>query len=188
MALRVVAGEAGGRHLVAPKGARPTADRVKESLFAALGDELVTGATVLDLFAGSGALGIEALSRGAARAVFVDRDRHAEQAIRTNLATTGFGPRARVERAPVTSFLRRALPEGAVDLVFLDPPYDSDRAAVDHVLATLATVPWLAAGATVIVESRRQQEPSQPPGWSVTWQRAYGDTLLTISTVTASTP
>ena len=91
MALRVIAGEAGGRRLVAPKGdVRPTADRVKESLFAALGADRLEGAVVLDLYAGSGALGIEALSRGAASAVFVDKDRRAHEALRTNLATTGF--------------------------------------------------------------------------------------------------
>ena len=108
MALRVIAGEAGGRRLVAPKGdVRPTADRVKESLFAALGADRLEGAVVLDLYAGSGALGIEALSRGAATAVFVDKDHRAHEAIRTNLATTGFAERAHVSQAAVDSFLGR---------------------------------------------------------------------------------
>src|SRR4051794_32309683 len=119
-ALRVVAGSVGGLHLVAPKGARPTTDRVKESLFASLGDVL-HGADVLDLFAGSGALAIEALSRGAARAVLVDRDRHAVEAIRANLTTTGFTDRARVHSGPVAQFLHRVAPEAPFDLVFLDP-------------------------------------------------------------------
>jgi 16S rRNA (guanine966-N2)-methyltransferase len=183
MALRVVAGEAGGRRLVAPRsGARPTSDRVKEALFAALGAEHIVGAVVLDLYAGSGALGIEALSRGADRAVFVDIDRRSEDAIRANLATTGFTDRARVARAPAAAFLRRGR-HGPFDLVFLDPPYDAGADAVGEVLECLTEPGVLARGATVVVETRRQAPPDLPSGWSVGWERAYGDTLLTVSTV-----
>ena len=108
MALRVMRGEAGGRRLVAPKGdARPTADRVKESLFASLGADRLEGATVLDLYAGSGALGIEALSRGAAHAVFVDKDRRRQDALRTNLAATGFTERAQLHAGLAASFVGR---------------------------------------------------------------------------------
>src|SRR5215471_16899259 len=116
--LRVVAGSAGGLHLVAPKGARPTTDRNKESLFSSLGDAVVD-AVVLDLFAGSGALGIEALSRGATRAVFVDRDRRAVDAVRANLHTTGFAERARVQGTGASTFLRRLSSEAPFDLVFV---------------------------------------------------------------------
>jgi 16S rRNA (guanine966-N2)-methyltransferase len=183
MSLRVIAGTAGGRRLVAPKGsARPTADRVKESLFAALGPDVVAGAVVLDLYAGSGALGIEALSRGANRAVFVDRDRRAEDAIRANLETTGFTERARMTRAAVGAFVGRPF-ASPFDLVFVDPPYDVDAAELSRVLERLTGPGVLAAGATVVVETRRGAPPVLPDGWAVRWERAYGDTLLTVATV-----
>lgn len=183
MALRVISGEAGGRRLVAPKGdARPTADRVKESLFASLGADRIEGAIVLDLYAGSGALGIEALSRGAARAVFVDKDRRAQDALRTNLATTGFTERAQVNLGPAASFVGRDAGT-PFDLVFLDPPYDLDAAELARVLETLARPGLLADAATVVVETRRDVPPVLPEGWTVGWARVYGDTLLTVATV-----
>jgi 16S rRNA (guanine966-N2)-methyltransferase len=183
MPLRVVAGSVGGRRLVAPKsGTRPTADRVKEALFAALGAEPVTGASVLDLYAGSGALGIEALSRGAASAVFVDRDRHAETAIRENLATTGFESSATVSRAPVRKFLERSRHEPSFDLVFLDPPYDVDARELAGALRALGEPGALAEGATVVIETSRRSPPELPESWSVGWERAYGDTLVTVAT------
>jgi 16S rRNA (guanine966-N2)-methyltransferase len=195
MALRVIAGEAGGRRLVAPKGdVRPTADRVKESLFAALGADRIEGAIVLDLYAGSGALGIEALSRGAASAVFVDKDRRAHEALRTNLATTGFAARAQVRQSPVASFLGRPAPGletgpekgpetgSRFDLVFLDPPYDLAAAELARALEGLARPGVLAEAATVVIETRRDVAPVLPPDWSVGWTRTYGDTLLTVAT------
>ena len=121
--MRVVAGIYGGRRLVAPPGdaTRPTSDRVREALFSVLGAS-VAGARVLDLFAGSGALGIEALSRGAASALFVDRAPAAIKAIRTNLDALGI--EADVRRMPALAALRTAADRGdAYDLVFLDPPY-----------------------------------------------------------------
>src|SRR5205807_2939069 len=120
--VRVVAGAFKGRRLQAPAGGRtrPTSDRVREALFSILGD--VSDARVLDLYAGSGALGIEALSRGAAGATFVDSDREAVVAIRANLALTGTDDRASVVRSPVGSFLAAGR-HGPFDLVFLDPPY-----------------------------------------------------------------
>jgi 16S rRNA (guanine966-N2)-methyltransferase len=183
MALRVISGEAGGRRLVAPKGdTRPTADRVKESLFASLGADRIEGALVLDLYAGSGALGIEALSRGAARAVFVDKDRRAQDALRTNLATTGFTERAQVNLGPAASFVGRGAGT-PFDLVFLDPPYDLDAAELARVLETLARPGLLADAATVVIETRRDAPPVLPGGWTVGWTRVYGDTLLTVATV-----
>ena len=118
--MRVVAGEFKGRRLQAPRGrrTRPTADRVREALFSMLGD--VSGARVLDLYAGSGALGIEALSRGAESAVFVERDQQALAAMRRNLEAVG--AEADVRRQDVSRFLART--EGTFDLVFCDPPYD----------------------------------------------------------------
>ena len=183
MALRVIAGEAGGRRLVAPKGdVRPTADRVKESLFASLGPQRLEGAVVLDLYAGSGALGIEALSRGAASAVFVDKDRRAHDALRTNVAATGFDGRARVTQAPVAAFLGRATTGDEFDLVFLDPPYDLEAPELGRVLEALDRSGLLADPATVVIETRRDLPPVLPPGWTVGWTRTYGDTLLTVAT------
>ena len=184
MALRVIGGTAGGRRLVAPKGdARPTADRVKESLFASLGAARVDGAVVLDLYAGSGALGIEALSRGAARAVFVDNDRRAQDAIRTNLDATGFTEQAQVRRMSGSAFGRHADADGPFDLVFVDPPYDLDSSELGATLLALARSGSLAVGATVVVETRRTGPPVLPDGWAVGWTRVYGDTLLTVAAV-----
>jgi 16S rRNA (guanine966-N2)-methyltransferase len=184
MALRVVGGAVGGRRLAAPKGgARPTADRVKEALFASLGPERVEGAVVLDLYAGSGALGIEALSRGAARAVFVDHDRRAVDAIRANLDTTGFAERSTVHRMTAISFARRGDGDAPFDLVLVDPPYDTDPGELGSVLGALAEFGCVGPGATVVVETRRGGAPPIPDGWSVGWERAYGDTLLTVATV-----
>jgi 16S rRNA (guanine966-N2)-methyltransferase len=182
--LRVIAGSAGGLPLVAPKrgAARPTTDRVKESLFAALGAERLFGATVLDLYAGSGALAIEALSRGAARAVLVERDHAAVDAIRRNLATTRLRSVARVQGSTVATFLAGKPPaEHPFDVVFIDPPYGTTHAEVARVLAALDESGWLAAGATVIVERSSDAGPlPAPESWLSTWERVYGDTLVTV--------
>jgi 16S rRNA (guanine966-N2)-methyltransferase len=182
MALRVIAGVAGGLRLVAPEGAaRPTTDRVKESLFAALGPDAIDGVVVLDLFAGSGALGVEALSRGATRAVFVDRDRHAVDAVRANLATTRLADRAEVHATTAEAYLRRAGDPG-FGLVFLDPPYDA-AAGLGGVLDALGRPGLLAPSAAVVIETRRDDAPALPVGWVVRWQRLYGDTLVTVASV-----
>jgi 16S rRNA (guanine966-N2)-methyltransferase len=176
--LRVVGGEVGGLQLVAPEHIRPTTDRVREAIFNTLGDAVVD-AVVLDLFAGSGALAIEALSRGAARAALVDHDRDAEAACEQNLATTGYTARARVERAPVERFLRTPSFEAPFDLVFCDPPYELDDAELARALDALRTPGWLAPGSRVIVE-RPAPTWSAPAGWTTAWERRYGDTLVTI--------
>jgi 16S rRNA (guanine966-N2)-methyltransferase len=185
--LRVIAGSAGGRRLVAPAGtaARPTTDRVKESVFGALGDARIEGAVVLDLYAGSGALAIEALSRGAATAVLVDRELAAIDAVARNLDSTGFATRARVQRGTAEAFLRRPPPaEAPFDLVFLDPPYEQPAAELDAVLAALARPGWLAPAATVVVErgARDADHLAWPGRWATTWERSYGDTLVTVAT------
>jgi 16S rRNA (guanine966-N2)-methyltransferase len=186
--LRIVGGSAGGRRLVAPKGsARPTTDRVKEALFNVLGT-LVVDATVLDLYAGSGALGIEALSRGARAAVLVDDDTAAVDAIHTNLVAAGFADHARVLRSSVSAYLARvarsaASAEPRFDLVFLDPPYETPTAEVEEVLATLATSGCLRAGCRLVVErARASTPPALPPGWETEFERPYGDTLLMVAT------
>jgi 16S rRNA (guanine966-N2)-methyltransferase len=194
-ALRVISGIAGGLHLVAPKGSRPTTDRAKEALFASLG-RVVEGANVLDLFAGSGALGLEALSRGARRATFVDDDRAAVTAIRRNLATTGLAERSErgidPARATVLHKTVRGLlapsvvvggAGGPFDLVFVDPPYELDATVLAGLLERLETGGWLEPGATVVVERRTGDPVPLPPGWQVTSRRTSGDTLLVVATV-----
>jgi 16S rRNA (guanine(966)-N(2))-methyltransferase RsmD len=165
---------------VAPRSdARPTADRVKEALFNVLGDGRVRGAAVLDLYAGSGALGIEALSRGAARVVFVDADRAAVAAIEANLTATGFGELASVHRTTAAAAVARPDPQGGFDLVLADPPYDLPAGDVEAVLAALAAPGRLAPDATVVVERPRAGAPlAMPPGWDRGAERTYGDTLL----------
>jgi 16S rRNA (guanine966-N2)-methyltransferase len=170
--MRVVAGTAGGRRLVAPPGrsTRPTSDRTREAVFNALGSQgVVEGASVADLFAGSGALGIEALSRGAASAVFVEHDRRALEVIRSNLAATGLADAATVVAADVERWL--AADRGPFDLVLADPPYAFDR--WPELLARVR------AGA-VVAESDRDVEPG--PGWRVLRRRRYGGTVVTVLT------
>lgn len=185
--MRVIAGEARGRRLVAPSGARPTTDRAREALFSALGERVVDS-VILDLYAGSGAVAIEALSRGAQRAVLVDDDPQAIEACETNLAATRTTERASVHRIAVERFLAAgAPPEAPFDLVYCDPPYDTADDAVAAVLTALAAPGWRAEGARVIVErpvprsraSEAQVSP-WPPGWAVAWERKYGDTLVTM--------
>jgi 16S rRNA (guanine966-N2)-methyltransferase len=177
--LRVIAGTAGGRRLVSPPGdrLRPTADRVKESVFSALGPDRLTGARVLDLYAGTGALAIEALSRGAEEAMLVERDAAATRAIQANLESTGMAGRAVLRRGDVRRVL--AGPAAApFDLVFLDPPYDLPDAALGEVLERLAES-WTAPEATLVVErSAAGGAPPWPPNWRSTWERCYGDTLM----------
>jgi 16S rRNA (guanine966-N2)-methyltransferase len=174
--VRVVAGLYGGRRLIAPPGdaTRPTSDRVREALFSVLGPA-VAGARVLDLFAGSGALGIEALSRGAATAVFVDRAPAAIKAVRTNLAAIGI--EADVRRLEARAALRAASARAeAYDLVFLDPPYR--RAAALGLKLSEALPAVLAPGARVVSESDRR-EPLELT-LALTDERRYGDTVIRI--------
>jgi 16S rRNA (guanine966-N2)-methyltransferase len=184
--LRVIAGVAGGLSLVAPKGgaARPTTDRVKESLFGALGPDRLVDASVLDLYAGSGALAIEALSRGAARAVLVERDHGAVTAIRRNLATTRLRGQARVQASTVATFLAGKPPaERPFDLVFVDPPYAVTTGELGRALTGLDRTGWLEEGAAVVVERATGAGPAPAPeAWKATWERAYGDTLVTVLT------
>jgi 16S rRNA (guanine966-N2)-methyltransferase len=166
----VVAGIARGRPLVAPKGrdTRPTADRVREATFNALHSlDGVEGATVLDLFAGSGALGIEALSRGAAHATFVDRDRRALAATRANLDATGLTGSATVRQGDALT-----LALDPVDLVLLDPPYGFDDEAWGRLLERLD------AG-LIVVETDRVV--ALPVRWRVLRSKRYGTTVVTIA-------
>ena len=153
---------------------RPTTDRAREATFNALSSlGAVDGAAVLDLFAGSGALGIEALSRGAASCRFIERDRKALDAIRTNIAHLGIADRATVLAGDVTTTV---VAIRNIDLVLADPPYE--YTAWDRLLELL--VPVLADGAVVVVESGR--EISAPPGWNVIRSKRYGRAWVTFLT------
>ncbi len=157
--MRIIAGEFRSRTIETPRGwaTRPTSDRLRETLFNVLGGR-VAGARFLDLYAGSGANGLEALSRGAREAVLVERAAQAVEAIRSNVAALGVGSRARVETTAVRPWLARAARGGGVpfDLVFLDPPYEDAReyAATLEALGAPGT-PLLAPGALVVAEHRR---------------------------------
>ncbi|MDX6699886.1 MAG: rRNA (guanine966-N2)-methyltransferase [Baekduia sp.] len=180
--MRVVAGRLGGRRFQAPAGTdtRPTSDRVREALFSALGP--LEGEAVLDLFAGSGALAIEALSRGAGWAVLVERDARAAAVITRNLDALGLaGDSARLRRRDVLKALKDAREAGETyDLVFIDPPY-RHAAGLGPELAE-ALPPVLTPGARVVGESDRRT-PLDLPGLETTFERRYGDTLLRIHTV-----
>jgi 16S rRNA (guanine966-N2)-methyltransferase len=174
--MRVVAGRYGGRRLTAPAGSetRPTSDRVREALFSVLGPS-THDARVLDLFAGSGALGIEALSRGAAEAVFVDRSHKAIQAVRANLEALGIEADVRPIEARAALRAASARHE-AYDLVFLDPPYR--RAAELGRELSEGLIAVLAPGARVVTESDRRMplELDLP----LADERRYGDTVIRI--------
>jgi 16S rRNA (guanine966-N2)-methyltransferase len=174
----VIAGRLGGRRLKAPRGraTRPTSDRVREALFSMLGE--LGGAGVLDLFAGTGALGIEALSRGAESVVFVERDARAVRVLEGNLAALGIEPgEAELRREEVIDALRSARARAEkYDLVFIDPPY---RRAPDWQGELSALLPaLLSPGARVVVESDRRAPLALD--MEIERQRRYGDTSITI--------
>jgi 16S rRNA (guanine966-N2)-methyltransferase len=170
---RIIAGTAGGRRLVVPSGTstRPTSDRAREGLFSSLQSLTdLEGAAVLDLYAGSGALGLEAVSRGAAGATLVEDDPRALAAIRSNVDALGLP--ATVVDDDVTRFLGRA--PSPYDVVVMDPPYDVD---VDPVLASL--LPWVAEDGVVVVERRtRGGSPTAPAGLREERSRRYGEATL----------
>ncbi|MBI5708900.1 MAG: 16S rRNA (guanine(966)-N(2))-methyltransferase RsmD [Candidatus Eisenbacteria bacterium] len=176
--MRVIAGTLGGRRLAAPRGrgTRPTSDRVREALFMAL--EPLAGLRVVDLYAGSGALGIEALSRGAARADFVERDREARRALEQNLGALGLTDRARVwPLAVLRELARLAAALAAADLVLADPPYGGEEARA--ALAALGRAGVLRAGTRVVVEHHAKDAvPERAGTLSRVRERKYGETVV----------
>ena len=180
--VRVIAGSARGRRLTVPEGydVRPTKDMVREAVFSALAARgALVDAQVLDLFAGSGALGIEALSRGAAAAVFVERDRIAAGVIEANVSTLGFADLARVVRGDAGQFLAGPPPrEAPFDLVFADPPYGAPDDEVAAVVGALVADGLLAPGVFVVLERPAGSEITLPPELRATWERTFGDTLV----------
>ncbi len=174
--MRIVAGSARGRPLVAPHGhgTRPTSDKTRGAVFNILG-QFFAGGDVLDLYAGTGALALEALSRGCDRAVCVESDRRAAEAVRRNAAACGFADRVEVRVEPVAAALER-LPPARFALVFLDPPYAEGP---DGALARVARV--LAGGARVIAEHDVRRAPAERfPGIVRVDQRTYGTTGISI--------
>ena len=179
---RIVGGGAGGRRLAVPPGSgtRPTADQAREGLFNTLAGLLdLSGAAVLDLYAGSGAIGLEALSRGADRALFVESDPRAARTIRANAARLDV-PGARVLADRVERVLAAPPIAGAAyDVVFADPPYATADDEVDRMLADLVDRGWLADGAVLIVErGRRSPAPNWPTGVAPVKSRRYGEAVL----------
>lgn len=177
--MRVVSGDLGGRRLVTPAGSdtRPTSDRVREAMFNSLFSlDAIEGARVLDAFAGSGALGIEALSRGALHATFVESGRDALAALRENLETLQLDAQGRVVPGDALAHLERAAAEGHhYDLVLLDPPYGFDQ--WDELLAAIPV------SARVVIESDR--EVVVPDSWEVHRRKRYGGTVVTLATASA---
>lgn len=178
--MRVIAGSARGTRLAGPpEGTRPVSDRAREGTFASLADR-VPGSSCLDLFAGTGALGIEALSRGADRCVFVERSRHAAAVIGENLRRTHLQDHGEVVSADAAAFLRRPPPPDApFDLVFCDPPYELGGSRLDDVLTSLEAG-WLAAeGWTVVVtRGHKASLPAVPLHWTARRHLRYGDSLV----------
>ena len=178
----MIAGSARGRRLAVPSGddVRPTKDMVREAVFSALDARgLIVDADVLDLFAGSGAFGIEALSRGAAAATFVEQDARVADVIAGNLDLLGFVSRGHVIRADATRFLTDSGPHPrAFDLVFADPPYGVADAVVASLTETIARADVLASDALVVVERPVGAEITPPSGLRATWERTFGDTLV----------
>jgi 16S rRNA (guanine966-N2)-methyltransferase len=158
---------------------RPTKDRVREAVFSALDSRgAIVGATVLDLYAGTGAMAIEALSRGADRAVLVEQARAVAATARLNVDVTGFAAVARVETRDVATYLKAPPREAPFDLVCCDPPYEMDDDALGVVLRMLADDAWLAPDGIVVVERAPRATLQVPDGLRMTWDRRFGDTLV----------
>ena len=186
---RIIAGSAGGRRLSTPPGVgtRPTADRVREALFSRLEHlGVILGADVLDLYAGSGALGLEAFSRGATSATFVEMNRSVAHVIRSNVRTLGFSP-VRVVTQSVEKFLATE-PSVKANLVLADPPYSVSEDKLAEALNLLVEHEWLAPGALVVVErSSRSPQPTWPSVLDAWEPRVYGETTMWFAEAQAAT-
>jgi 16S rRNA (guanine966-N2)-methyltransferase len=177
---RIVAGSAKGRRLaVPPRGTRPTSDRAREAMFSSLAGLVeLEGRRVLDLFAGTGAVGLEALSRGAAAVCFVESDRAVCEILRRNVDAVAL-PGAEIHRRPAAAYLVGSGADEPFDLVFADPPYAFADEPLAVLLTTLATPRWLAESAVVVVErSVRGREPSWPEAIEPIKHKRYGEGVL----------
>jgi len=186
---RIIAGQAGGRTLLTPRGSgtRPTSDRVREAMFSRIEAQLdLDGAVVLDLYSGSGALGLEAASRGAAAVQCVESDRTAARLIERNAAALGL-PCVGVATSTVQRWLSRPPDPAPFDLVTADPPYRLDEQELSRMLGLLTA--HLAASALVVVErSVRSPDPRWPEGWSAAASRRYGQTCLHMALAAPALP
>ena len=183
--MRVIAGSAGGVRLAVPKsGVRPTMDRVKAAIFSSLGDA-ITDARVLDLFAGSGALGIEALSRGAGSVLFVEEDPQLTDAIEKNLAKTKLD--GRVRRQEVFEFLRRSAGTERFQIIFADPPYEKTKSGerfIEKLLKNEALAQLLEPNGVFVLEKRPTEQTPVTTLWDIVRARKYGSTeVLFLSAV-----
>jgi len=179
--IRIVGGTAGGRRLKTPAGetTRPTADRVREALFSTLEAELgsLTGLRFLDLYAGSGAIGLEAMSRGAGVVTAVESNRRTARLVQENATTLGFGKVEVLVQSVARALQHR--PRAPYDVVFVDPPYPVDNEEVERAVALLLANDWLSAGSLLVVErSARSVEPTWPTGLVREREKAYGETVL----------
>ena len=190
---RIIAGSVGGRRISMPPGAhtRPTTDRVREAIFSAVAawaatsaaapQETLAGLGFCDLYAGSGAVGLEASSRGAAPVLLVEHDRRTAQHIRRSSQDLGLDVTVQVGDVP--SLLRRSAPAG-FDIVFADPPYEQETSVVGAQLADLVDHGWVSRPGLVILErSRRSAPPDWPVAVTKTWVRAYGETTVYFGSV-----
>jgi 16S rRNA (guanine966-N2)-methyltransferase len=177
MPLRVISGTAGGLHLKSPKRheLRPTQDRIRQVIFSSLA-EIVPGARVLDLYAGTGSFGIEALSRGAASATFVEQDKEAVQCIRDNLVHCHM--QGDIRQGDVSSFLERA-PSETYDLIFADPPYTKAIGTLDNDPLLTQLIPFLEANGLFVWEHYAGQSLENAGAWEIIRDRNYGETGLT---------
>jgi 16S rRNA (guanine966-N2)-methyltransferase len=178
---RIIGGAAGGRRIDVPAGSgtRPTADRVREALFSSLETEFGSfhGLAVLDLYAGSGAVGLEALSRGAARVILVESDRKAAEVVAANIKTVGL-PGASLLIRPAEKVASGDNSAGPLDLVFADPPYKLQTAELQDVLTSLRDNGWLADDAVVVVERGKREPWEWPEGFAALRDRKYGEARL----------
>ncbi len=176
--MRITGGQLGGRRLEAGPGVRPTQDKVRQAIFSALGARVVE-ARVLDLFAGTGALGLEAASRGAAYVCWVES--HARTAARLKATVEALCPEAgRVAQADALAWLKRAAGAESFDLVFADPPYDRDGTHrwMEKTLPLLESGSIVVSGGLLIFEMSAAESPAAQPGWRLIWDRTYGDTRV----------
>ena len=177
---RIIAGVARGRRLSVPAtGTRPTSDRVREAMFSSWQSALggLAGTRIADFYAGSGAVGLEALSRGAAHVLMVEKDRNAADIVTVNIATVGL-PGAQLRVQDVVRVVQATPPE-PYDVIFMDPPYEVDRLVLEQILVNLVRYRWLSPGATVVIErANRDALVVWPDGFEVAEVRKYGDTAL----------
>jgi 16S rRNA (guanine966-N2)-methyltransferase len=178
---RIIGGAAGGRRIAVPAGSgtRPTADRVREAMFSSLEVEFGSfhGLSVLDLYAGSGAIGLEALSRGAVRVVLVESDRKAAEVVAANVKVVGL-PGATVLTRPAEKVASGDNSAGPFDLVFADPPYKLETVELQEVLTSLRDNGWLVDDAVVVVERGKREPWEWPEGFEALRDRKYGEARL----------